>query len=147
MRHFRNCLCCKARLRDIHQAIAAIHAGHIEKRVNSINHALIVIGELEGVLDFERGGNVAHNLENFYNATRGLMLETSVTNSIEKLKELLVMFTRVRAAWAQVERQVAPSEPTQRLRISSQTQPNYSDSVSKLPPDNSPELSREGWRA
>ena len=38
-------------LRDFHRAMAAIGAGQIEKRVNALNHALIVVGELQGVLD------------------------------------------------------------------------------------------------
>src|SRR5882672_157839 len=48
-------------LRDIRGAISAIGAGQIENRVNSLNHALTIIGELQGVLDHERGGEAARN--------------------------------------------------------------------------------------
>src|SRR5208282_1182279 len=43
-------------LRDLRQALAAVESARIEERVNSTNHALVVIGELQGVLDLERGG-------------------------------------------------------------------------------------------
>lgn len=35
-------------LRDFRSVIAAIGAEHIENRVNSLNHALTIIGELQG---------------------------------------------------------------------------------------------------
>ncbi|HWN75284.1 MAG TPA: hypothetical protein VNO13_06025 [Candidatus Udaeobacter sp.] len=34
-------------LRDLRSAIAAIGVGQIESRVNSLNHALTIIGELQ----------------------------------------------------------------------------------------------------
>jgi flagellin-specific chaperone FliS len=42
--------------------------------VNALNHALIVLGELQGVLDYERGGQVARNLSDFYTVGRVLIL-------------------------------------------------------------------------
>jgi flagellar protein FliS len=102
-------------LRDFHRAIAAVGAGEIEKRVNALNHALIVVGELQGVLDYERGGQAARNLSDFYTVARNLIMQGSMTGSREKLQELVGMFTRIRAAWAEAERNTGPSEATQRL--------------------------------
>ena len=122
-------------LRDLHRAIAAIEAGQIEKRVNATNHALMVIGELQGVLDFERGGEAARNLSNFYNVTRTMIMNASMTSSREKLNELIAMFTRLRAAWSQVERTLGPSSgATQEFRISSKPQAGDSQNV-RVPPE------------
>jgi flagellar secretion chaperone FliS len=107
-------------LRDSHRTIAAIDAGQIEKRVNMTNHALVVIGELQGVLDFDRGGEAARNLSNFYNVARSMILEASITNSREKLVEVIAMFMRLRSAWSQVERKLGPSEPTREFRVCSE---------------------------
>lgn len=107
-------------LRDFRTAITAIGTGEIEHRVNSLNHALTIIGELQGVLDQERGGEAARNLDSFYTVTRGMVMEAGVKCSVERLQELVSMFARLRAAWAHVESTVAPSEPTERLRVSSQ---------------------------
>ncbi len=122
-------------LRDLHRAIAAIDDGQIEKRCNAINHALTVIGELQGVLDFERGGEPARCLNSFYNVTRAMVTEAGVMSSREKLKELTAMFVRLRAAWSQVERALGPSsEATPEFRISSKPQAAVSQNV-PVPPE------------
>jgi len=133
-------------VRDLHGAIAAIEAGHIEKRVNAVNHALMVIGELQGVLDFERGGEAARRLNSFYNVTRAMVTEAGVMSSSEKLEELIAMFARLRAAWAQVERTLTPSEPTQEFRISSKPQAAIPQNV-QVSAENSAGSVSKGWRA
>ena len=76
-------------LRDLRSAIAAIGAGQIENRVNSLNHALTIIGELQGVLDFQRAGEAARNLNSFYTVTRAMVTEAGVTSSLDLLQELV----------------------------------------------------------
>jgi len=122
-------------LRDFHRAIAAIERGQIEQRVNAGNHALMVMGELQGVLNFERGGEAARRLQSFYKVTRAMTLEASVQSSREKFLELIAMFARLRAAWSKIEGTVGFSEPTERLRIcslpegtSSQSEPSGENS-------------------
>lgn len=133
-------------LRDFRNAIAAIGAGEIERRVNALNHALTIIGELQGVLDFERGGKAASNLNNFYTVTRAMVTEASVTCSVERLQELVSMFAQLRAAWAQAERTVPPTEPTQRLRVSTPPSALLGQNVS-VSPDHSAGTETSGWRA
>src|SRR5258708_19834390 len=120
-------------LRDLRSAIAAIEAGQIENRVNSLNHALTIIGELQGVLDFQRGAEAARNLNSFYTVTRAMVTDAGVTSSLDLLQTLVSMFARIRAAWAHVERTVAPSEPTQRLRVSTQPQTLHPPTISPPP--------------
>jgi len=115
-------------LRDFHRAIAAIEREQIEQRVNAGNHALMVIGELQGVLDFERGGEAARRLQSFYKVTRAMTLEASVRSSRDKFLELISMFARLRAAWSTIERTVEFSEPTERLRIRSGPESTFSQS-------------------
>jgi flagellar secretion chaperone FliS len=110
-------------LRDLRLASAAIESGEIEQRVKSSNHALIVIGELQSVLDFERGGTSARILNSFYTVSRVMLTEASILSSREKFKELITMFARLRAAWSVAERTVAPTEPADRLRITTNSDP------------------------
>ena len=133
-------------LRDLRTAITAIGSGEIERRVNSLNHALTIIGELQGVLDHERGGEAARSLNSFYTVTRGMVLEAGVKCSVEKLQEAVSMFARLRAAWAQAESTVAPSEPTQRLRVSSQGPTQYANDISPSP-DHGAGVETGSWRA
>jgi len=133
-------------LRDLRRAIAAIEGGRIEDRVNSSNHALVVIGELQGVLDFQRGGEAARNLNSFYNVTRAMTTHASMRSSREEFQQLASMFARLRAAWSQVERTIAPAEPRNRLRISSNPRPTLSQNAAIL--SESSQGSGNGrWRA
>lgn len=133
-------------LRDLRQALSAVEAGQIERRVNACNHALVVMGELQGVLDFERGGEAARNLNNFYNVTRAMTTHASMTSSREEFQEVIGMFARLRAAWSQVERSVAPSEPKNRQRISSKAQTAIAQSAA-VPAQGSEGSGNGGWKA
>jgi len=123
-------------LRDFHRAIAAIAEGKTEERVNASNHALTIIGELQGVLDFERGGEVAGNLNNFYDVTRPMVVQASMMSSRERFEELIAMYSRMRAAWARVARIVPASQPGERPRISSPSpaQPSGNSSAAQRDP-------------
>lgn len=133
-------------LRDFRQAAVAVESGEVEKWVNALNHTQTIIGELQGVLDFERGGEAAKRLNSFYNVARVLVMKAGVENSTASLQELVSMFTRMRTAWAKVEQTVAPVEPTQRLRVSSQPQGHFSPQAAPLPETTSGSGSG-GWRA
>jgi flagellar secretion chaperone FliS len=106
-------------LRDLRRAMSAMEAGNVEKRVVAVNHALVVIGELQGVLDFEHGGEPARHLEDFYKVARTMVMQGSVTNSRETLQEVAAMIMRIRSAWSQIESTVPTSGPVERVRISS----------------------------
>ena len=133
-------------LRDLHRALAAGEGGQIETRVNNTNHALVIIGELQGVLDFERGGEAARNLSNFYNVMRAMVTHASMTNSREEFLELISHFARLRAAWSHVELSVAPAEPENRLRISSSEQPASSPTATR-PAETLEEAGTGEWTA
>jgi len=133
-------------LRDLHRAMDAVEAKRIEERVNSSNHALLVIGELQSVLDFQRGGEAAQNLNGFYNVTRGMVLQASMGSSREKFQEVIAMFARLRAAWSQVERTVAPADPAERPRVLSK--PRAAQSQNITVGSGSPEgRKNQGWSA
>ncbi|HUI51045.1 MAG TPA: flagellar export chaperone FliS [Terriglobales bacterium] len=132
-------------LRDLRQGILALEAGQVERRVYALNHALTIIAELQGVLDFERGGAPARNLNSFYNVARSMLTQAGVGCSVETLQELISMFTRMRAAWAKIETTVAPAEPTQRLRISNRMQGPLTQET-RVISDAAPSADG-GWRA
>jgi flagellar protein FliS len=99
-------------VRDLHRAIAAMDEDGVEKRVAAVNHALLVIGELQGVLDFEHGGEPARNLESYYKVIRGLILQGSMHGSRQALEEVIAMVARVRAAWSQIEQHIPTGKPS-----------------------------------
>ena len=94
-------------LEDFRRSLAALESGDVERRVNSLNHALVIIAELESVLDFERGGSVATQLRGFYEVTRMMIVEANMGTTREKLEKLRDLYLPLRQAWEHVERDVA----------------------------------------
>jgi flagellar secretion chaperone FliS len=124
-------------LRDFRRALTAIEAGNIEARVFELNHALTVIGELQGVLDFQRGGEAAVVLERFYNVTRPMIVDANVCVSGKVIVELIEMYQTMRQAWDQVEQKLPHSEPG-----TTGTKP-----VSPLPPPETVPKGSGNWSA
>ena len=53
-------------VQDLQRAMVAMREGDIERRTKELDHALLVIGQLQATLDLVRGGEVARNLDRFY---------------------------------------------------------------------------------
>jgi flagellar secretion chaperone FliS len=92
-------------LRDFRRALAALQAGDIEARVFELNHAIVVIGYLQYVLDHERGGEPANQFAQFYCATRGMIVQANFKATPEPIEELIELYGGVRQAWHQAELQ------------------------------------------
>jgi flagellar protein FliS len=93
-------------LRDFGRALAALQTGDVENRVVELNHALLVIGHLQSVLDFERGGEAARQFEQFYAVTRGMIVQANIRATPEALEELINLYSGLRQAWYQAEQQL-----------------------------------------
>lgn len=114
-----------AAIQSFHAALRAMNANQIEKRNVHLNHALTVIALLQSSLDFEKGGEVALQLERFYNVFRGRVLEASIKSSPEILRDVISHFFSMRSAWSEVE--IAASRPAAQadvpLSLSSMPEP------------------------
>jgi flagellar secretion chaperone FliS len=89
---------------DFRRAREGLRTGDVEGRTRALNHALLIIAELESVLDHERGGEVARHLKGFYRVTRAMIVEANVRASSEDLEGLVGLFFPVREAWQHAER-------------------------------------------
>ena len=138
-------------LEDFRRASDALASGDVELRVGSLNHALLIIAELESVLDHDRGGNVATQLEGFYRVTRAMIVEANVRASREQIAKLIGLYMPFREAWQQVERAVAGGtvdvpngagiRPSETLQSVPSIQKQRPDSFSE------PSDSQSGWSA
>ncbi len=98
-------------VRSIRKAIRAFEAGDIEARGKALTHAVEVIGYLQSILNFDKGGDVARNLSNFYNLMRAKLLEIHIAPTQEGLELLAREFAKVGAAWQQADRSLSqPAE-------------------------------------
>jgi len=103
-------------IEDLRRAVIAQEEGNIEVRTRGINHALMVIGQLQGTLDKERGGEVAINLERFYHLVRTGLIEAQLKQSVRILEQQISQLAIIHEAWLEVERATAaplplPAEP------------------------------------
>lgn len=93
---------------DMRRALTAMQGNDIETRTRHISHALIILQQLQGTLDFERGGGAARQFEQFYNLVRAKVLEAQIRGSVELLREQISYFSEVRDCWVQVKHLLPP---------------------------------------
>jgi len=94
---------------DLGRAIIAVHDGDIEKRTFELQHALTIIGHLQGALDMNLGGEPAVLLDRFYTLARNRIFESQVKQSAKSLEELMQGLIDLRDAWSQVEKSLSPA--------------------------------------
>jgi flagellar protein FliS len=91
-------------VKDLQRAIAAIEKKDVTRRTNELDHALRVVGQLQGTLDLEEGGEVAKNLDRYYHNLRASLFDAQVRVSPEILSKQIQILLELREAWVQVER-------------------------------------------
>jgi len=87
---------------DLRRALAAMEKGAMETRVAEINHAFLILGQLEGSLDSSRAPEAARTQALFYSVMRGKIFEAHLKSDRKLLEEQIVVLNDVRAAWEQV---------------------------------------------
>jgi len=90
-------------LEDLRHALDAMRRGDIPARAGAIQHALLVLQQLQGTLDFERGGAPARQFEQFYNLVRASLLEAQLRNSHQLMQQQLQFMSEVRDCWVRAE--------------------------------------------
>ncbi len=120
-------------LQDIHDAVAASKAKQVEVRTAALNHALLILQQLQGRLDFAAGGAAAKQLDDFYSHTRAKLLEAQIRQSPEMMMVQAQALLQLRECWVQVE---ASSEQVQPVGIANPALPS---------PER--ELARNNWGA
>lgn len=93
-------------VQDIHAAIAAMKDNQLEARSAAVNHALLILQQLQGRLDFTAGGAAARQLDAFYGHIRGKLLEAQIRQSPEMMMAQAQALLQVREGWAAVERSI-----------------------------------------
>lgn len=93
---------------DFRRAADALRKNDIEARCKELNHAALVLGQLESWLDMEKGGDSAKTLARFYALLRAKMMEASVKKSAAVLDAQIATILHVRSAWQQFD--TAPAQ-------------------------------------
>jgi flagellar biosynthetic protein FliS len=98
-------------VRDLRRAAAALRKNDIETRCRELNHASLVLGQLENWIDKDKGGESAQTLTQFYAYLRAKMMEATVISSATVLDTLIDMVLEVRSAWQKLDNAPPGSPP------------------------------------
>ena len=115
---------------DLRRAAAAIRANDIEARCKELNHAALVLGQLENWIDLKNGGDSAQTLSRFYAYLRAKMMEAAVSKSTKLLEVQIDMILHVRSAWQQLDA-APPPQPEAQIEVAAE----YVDTVHAQSPD------------
>ena len=88
---------------DLNGAIAAIECNAVEELADKVKHAFLVLQQLDGSLDMERGGQAAKHFSSFYSAIRCKVLEGQIKRSSDTLRRQIELLFEVRQAWQHVD--------------------------------------------
>jgi len=91
---------------DLARAVAAMGDNNVERRTREIQHALTVLGVLQGTLNFEKGGRPAQELNRFYCMMRMQIMEAQLRSSKPIADSVIGYLTEVCEAWRVVDLQM-----------------------------------------
>jgi flagellar protein FliS len=106
---------------DLRRAVAALNKNDIETRCKELNHAVLVIGQLDSWVDLDKGGESARNLTGFYSYLRAKMMEAAVSKSAKPLEAPIQMIQQVSTAWHKLD--VAPKQGAEKTIAKPKTAP------------------------
>jgi flagellar protein FliS len=91
-------------IRSVQQAKEAIVEKRIEDRYNLLIKASELIGGLQGCLDFDKGGEIAGVLYNYYASIDARLFSIHRTNSIEDCDLVITDLKQMRDAWEDIDK-------------------------------------------
>jgi flagellar protein FliS len=86
-------------LSQIAAANGYIDRKEVAKKGAAISQAISIIGGLQSSLDFDKGGDIAINLDRLYDYMVRRLAEANVENDAEKLKEVHGLLVEIKEAW------------------------------------------------
>ena len=127
-------------IEDLRQAVKAFDQNDVESRTNKINHAILVLAHLQSHLEFSSGGQVARDLDKFYNVVRDGLVHAQISCSKQLLSHHITDLLTVREAWIEVQRAETQLPPNSSRR------PRAVSGAADDPPSE-PEHLRLEWKA
>ena len=76
--------------------------GAISEKSKALARAGRIVVGLQGALDFEKGGDIARNLNDLYSYITRRLFHVNANNDLEALKEVHNLMNEIRTAWQQV---------------------------------------------
>jgi len=77
-------------------------SGEYEAKAKAVQKTQNIITELLCALNFEKGGQIARNLEALYNYMLRRLLEADLKKDIKIIEELIYFFEELESAWKEI---------------------------------------------
>ncbi len=83
-------------------ARACIDQGDMRRKAGLLHSAVVLIAELRGSLDLQRGGPLAENLSNLYEYMARRLMHANLNSDATAVAEVLGLLAEVRGAWVAI---------------------------------------------
>lgn len=83
-------------------ARSCIEQGQISRKAGLLHSSVVLLGELRGSLDLQRGGSLAQNLSDLYDYMVRRLLQASASDDAAALGEVQSLLSEIREAWAAI---------------------------------------------
>lgn len=91
-----------AAIQSIELARVGIESNNPKEKGRFLGRAISIIGELNSVLDFEQGGEIARSLHRLYEYMLNELLTANVRNDARRLDGPLRCLTTLREGWREI---------------------------------------------
>lgn len=92
-------LCYETVIQNLHASKRFIEAGEYEKKAKALQKALDILNELQGCLSFEKGGQIAKNLDAIYTFITRRLLEGDVNHDLTAYDESIRILGELKQGW------------------------------------------------
>ncbi len=89
-------------LRFINEIKDTFRRGDVERKVEKVNRVIDIISYLRSILDFDKGGIVAKNLDNLYLFSIKELSEFNYNNDLKKLETVENIFKELHSTWKEM---------------------------------------------
>jgi flagellar protein FliS len=94
-------------IRSIELARKGMETDNVKDKCRFLGRAISIVGELNSVLDFERGGEIARSLHRLYDYMLAELLQANLRNNPRHLEGPLKCLVTLREAWQTIAQQEA----------------------------------------
>lgn len=104
-------LCYDAAIRDLGEARTLHETGRMDEAYGKIRHAQDIVTELLVGLDYERGGDIARNLNKLYNFVLRKLIGINSREDSSIYDHLIKILAELKGAWEEIRLNPPASSP------------------------------------
>lgn len=95
-------MCYSAAISNLRMACECYEAGDYETKAKGVQKAQDILCELMNALDFEKGGEIARNLDALYNFMTRQIIEADLKRDMKGLSKVAEMLEELKSAWEEI---------------------------------------------